>query len=99
MRTTYRKITLEERHEIERLLNLKYSANRICVILERHCSVIINEIRRGGGRENYTAIKADFLSNTRYKHDPPIIELNKKVKSLELQMEILIEEINKMRKQ
>ena len=79
-----------DRHEIERLLKLGWNQSQIAAHLKFSQATISNELKRGGGKENYTAQNAieirkitaskqgwgSWHENTREKHSKMIALYN-----------------------
>lgn len=49
------RLTLEERHQIERLVKQGHSQNSIITLMRRSRHCISTEMKRGGGKGNYSA--------------------------------------------
>lgn len=102
-------LTLEERILIEETLKTKMSYAKLSKVVKRSQTCIFNEIHRNGGRENYNALEADKRSQlfvTRRNEKNAIrlqnshrtwMGLSRKVINLEMQIEILYEEIKRMK--
>jgi IS30 family transposase len=103
-------LTLEERKEIKKRLLRGYSCSVISKILERGKNSVVVEVRRNGGKDKYDPNKAheDYLER-KVQRDLKVSKLNKnnqfnpyhhlkeKVENLEMQVEILYDEIQRIR--
>jgi IS30 family transposase len=80
----YKRLNLEEREEISRMLAQNYSINAIARYLNRHPSTISREIRLGGcSRYAYRALRAQRRSGrnaTRRKAGRKILDRNEKLR-------------------
>lgn len=65
MNTSYKHLSIDEREKIMVLLSLGKSMGIIAKQLNRAKSTICREIKRNGGVDNYSAIKATCLYQTR----------------------------------
>lgn len=65
MNTSYKHLSIDEREKIMVLLSLGKSMGVIAKQLNRAKSTICREIKRNGGVDNYSAIKAACLYQTR----------------------------------
>lgn len=103
--------TFSERKEIERLIaDPSVSLTEIAVLINRSKNGVISEVRKHGGRENYTALKAQStalnerearyiaLSERNKAQGRPKTKFEERISILEMQVEILLDEINKLTK-
>lgn len=101
-------ITFEERKEIERLLKTGMSISTISQSIGRSKNVGVVEVRRSGGRENYTALEAQRLAGERKDRmmrkatetclknlSNPYTNLFKRMEAIEMHMDIIMSIINK----
>lgn len=102
-------LTMKERVKIERLLKEPLSLTQIAKQIGRSKNCVVTEVRINGGRENYTANKAQERFYTvhvlaweelrkRNKGTDPRSKQNIKIENLEMQLEILHDEIKRLRK-
>lgn len=75
-----RRLTLEERETIERLVNKNYCDAQIARALDRSQCVVYNEFLRVGGKQGYVAQKAHQIAQNSIKRGVEAAEL--KAKSL-----------------
>jgi len=104
-------LSLEERKTIRKKLDASYSCSLIANLLGRGKTTVILEVRRNGGKEKYNpelAQKAfeerkDLVHKSRSEtlkrlnNPTPFKILFDKVASIEMQLEILTEEIRKLK--
>lgn len=102
-------LTLEERIFIEKLLRQGVSCGEISRRLNRGKNTVVYEVRRYGGRDTYIATQAEAASrqkmvdryeklskmNLGHKYN---LGIKFRLENLEMQMEIVIETLNKMRR-
>lgn len=104
-------LTLEERKEIKKWISRKYTLSNIAEILERGKNTVIAEVKRNGGRDSYDQIQAhkraecmqvERLRKTsetlKGKAINPYTTMSEKISNLEMQLEILLEEVKRLRK-
>lgn len=104
-------LTFDERKKIEKLLKINLSCGEISKALNRSKNLIVVEVRRSGGRDNYTAKKAQNDSEQRkIKKYENLSKKNKsedtflkkriycyqRLEALEMQIEILVDQIKKL---
>ncbi|UZA16695.1 helix-turn-helix domain-containing protein [Moraxella bovis] len=75
MSTSYKHLSIDEREKIMVLLSLGKSMGIIAKQLNRAKSTICREIKRNGGVDNYSAIKATCLYQTRRQACRPSLKL------------------------
>lgn len=75
MNTSYKHLSIDEREKIMVLLSLGKSMGIIAKQLNRAKSTICREIKRNGGVDNYSAIKATCLYQTRRQACRPRLKL------------------------
>ncbi len=67
-----KKLTHEERKEIEKLLKQGRSLNFICFHLKRSKVCIQGEVKKNGGRDLYDSVQAQNRANLSMRGPPPI---------------------------
>ncbi len=102
-------LTFSERVKIKELLDTGIPLRQIANQMERAKNTIVYEVRRNGGREVYEPKKAHLEAYSRKRESlNPLVKRNKeqmeqvdefetRIKSLEMQVEILSETITQMR--
>lgn len=104
-------LSFEERKQIEKLLqDDRLSLSQISRLIQRGKNTVVFEVRRAGGRGNYTAEKAEKEFYRRRKEGYEKLSLHnitttkeiklnnlKRIESLEMQIEILIDTITELR--
>ncbi len=97
-RTTLKHFTIHERIFIEKSLKKGDSVRKISLNLERSHSGVNSEIKRGGGIHNYSAELGEktYLENMKYTKTMNNKELELKLQSLEMQIEILVDQIRSL---
>ena len=93
-------LSLEERELIEKYIKEKFTGNQIAFLLKRSQNCINREIKINGGRVFYNASQASVNSRMlKRKKNKNLLgeKLKDRIESLEMQMEILTDEIKKVR--
>jgi IS30 family transposase len=103
-------LNLQERKKIEELIKQNYSLSDIARTIGRAKNTVITDVRRNGGRNEYTAEKSMETSRKRMilklaalttrNKEPKISPLSRmlsRVDVLEMHVDILIDEINKLK--
>ncbi len=104
-----RKIDFEQRKLIEKYLKKGFSCSKISKLISRSKNCVVTEVRKNEGKDKYDAEKAQKISefnrkekyqklSERNRNQKIISPLEKRVRSLEMQIEILHETINDLRK-
>jgi IS30 family transposase len=98
-------LNLEERKEIERLLNLRFSRNKIAILLRRSKKTIQVEVNRN--EKPYCAHKAQMqadeakknrMHNLKNRNSQRGYHISTRLENLEMQMEILTDSIKELMK-
>lgn len=91
-------LSLKEREEIERLLNLGFGIVKIAKALSRSKGAISTEVLRNGGREKYNAKQANDNSFKRKNvYIKKINDLDCRINNIEMQLDIIIDELMKLK--
>ena len=111
-------LTFNERCEIKKWLDRRYSCSKISKILKRGKNTVVHEVRRNGGVDNYNPVEAhnkalnrkvirdikcsktirEKTSNNYPSMEDKISKLmNDRISNLEMQVEILIDEIKRIK--
>lgn len=61
----FKRLTFEERKEIQKLISHGLSCNKIAKLICRGKNVVVVEVRRCGGLDKYNAVEAQKLSDER----------------------------------
>ncbi len=99
--------SLEERELIEKYIRKGFSLSEISIIINRSKNGVIHEVRRNEGRETYNALKAhqraEEIKANKYKKISEGMKgkavrspYETRLKSLEMQVEILHETIKEL---
>jgi len=103
-------LTFEERQWIETLLKEGITLTAISKRLGRSKNAIVSDVRKNGGREEYTAEKSwrrkeekheahrELLRKLNKGKTPPAMHYDLRLSALEMQMQIVIEELTKGKK-
>lgn len=103
-------LNIKERQVIEKFIHENYSCLKISKIIGRGKNSIVTEIRRNGGKELYNAEEAQHRSDQVQAEKKqktmealkksgfnPYISIKQKIEFLEMQIEILIDAIKKLK--
>lgn len=92
------RFTAEDRVKIEELIKEGYANKKISELMERSNSSVRNEITRAGGRDKYNGIERHNQIYTNEKDDKKEkkSDIESRLSILEMQLEILIESVNKL---